>query len=698
MEKRLRIVLLSTAFSSLLFCESDVKLDDVTVSANKMEENIKDVPQSITVIDEIALEERQIKTVTDVIEEMPNMTISPLYYSSVNVRGLNLSLFTNNNPVTIYIDGIPQSNAFAYDASLANAERIEVLRGPQSSLYGKDAIGGVINIITKQANNEWSGNAGLEYGNYNTMYGTFATNGALIDDKLFLSLNGNYFQDDGWIDNEYGGVYKDANDKKRHNLGATLTYKPTDKMTMRFNISNYNNDVGYMDSMFIPSGDNINNYGRKDAEHASYDAPTYTKSNANAQALGIDYSFDSFNFSSTTTHKATKNEGKYDVDLNNGLYSFADFDLDTVTQEFKFSSKSSTGLRWVAGLYYEHENSDYNRYGGQYDYSAYGMGYIDNDVVSYEKTETFAGFGQVMIPFAKKFELTLGGRLQSIKKEITSDYYQQSVGTPPHSSASIFHLDADHSWNVFLPKAAISYLINDKWTAYSSVAKGYMPGGYNRYIMMGDGETNRFEPQTSIDYEVGLKGSALDNSLQLSASLFYMDIKDIHVYSYKDHIMTATNADSAHSQGIEFEAQYRATERITLNTAVGLIQTEYDNYSITDGYGNPIDNKGNKIERSPNYTVKVGVGYQDPKGLYGRFDVRAQGVTYYDPTNTLKADSYVVADGKIGYLFSNWDVYAYIQNITDTDYITNAQGMGDGHTLVIFGEPRRFGIGAKYSF
>ena len=690
--------LLTLIAGSCLFASDAYTLKPVSVSANKIEENIQDVPQSIMVIDEVALEERQIKNVADVIKEIPNMTLSPLYYSSVNVRGLNLSLFTNNNPVTIYIDGVPQSNGFAYDASLANVERIEVLRGPQSSLHGKDAIGGVINIITKNANNEWSGNAGVEYGNYNTMYGTFAANGALIQDKLFLSINGNYLQDNGWIDNEYAGISKDANDKEKHNLGATLTYKPTDGMTMRLNISNYSSDIGYMDSMFVPSFDNINDYTRDNAKHSSYDAPTYTKNKANSQAFGIDYAFDSLNFSSTTTHKASTNKGKYDVDLlDNGLYSFSDFDLDSITQEFKFSSKNTHGFRWVGGLYYEHEKSDYNRYGGQYDYSSYGMGYIDNDIISYEKTETFAGFGQIMVPFAKKFELTLGGRLQSIKKEITSDYYMQSVGTPPHSTVPAFHLDAEHSWNTFLPKVAVSYSINNEWTTYASVATGYMPGGHNRYIMMGDEETNRFEPQTSIDYEIGIKGNALNNRLQLAASLFYMDIKDIHVYSYKDYIMTASNADSAHSQGIELEAQLHATDRLSLNAAVGLIQTEYDNYSIMDGYGNPIDNKGNKIERSPSYTAKVGVGYHDPNGLYGRFDVRGQGRTYYNPDNTLKADPYAVADTKIGYLFSNWDVYAYIKNITDADYITNAQNMG-GSTLVIFGEPRRFGVGVKYLF
>jgi iron complex outermembrane receptor protein len=185
--------------------------------------------------------------------------------------------------------------------------------------------------------------------------------------------------------------------------------------------------------------------------------------------------------------------------------------------------------------------------------------------------------------------------------------------------------------------------------------------------MQGDDQTNRFDPQTSIDYEIGVKGNVFNNKLQLSAALFYLDIKDIHVYTYKDYVMTASNADSAHSQGLELEALYQVTDNIDFNTSIGLVQTEYDNYLITDGYGNPINNKSNKIERSPSYTIKAGLGYHNPNGIYGRFDIHGQGTTYYDSTNTLKADKYVVADVKLGYLFSNWDIYAYIKNITDTD-------------------------------
>ncbi len=138
-------------------------LETVTVTANKQEENVQEVPQAITVIDEEILEEKGIKSVVDVIEQVPNLSVGSWGdANSVNFRGLNTSFFTSKNPVVIYIDGVPITDQYAYEAALSNAQRVEVLRGPQGSLYGKDAIGAVINIVTKKPNNTLSGSVGLE--------------------------------------------------------------------------------------------------------------------------------------------------------------------------------------------------------------------------------------------------------------------------------------------------------------------------------------------------------------------------------------------------------------------------------------------------------------------------------------------------------------------------------------------------------
>ncbi|KHG34000.1 TonB-dependent receptor [Sulfurospirillum sp. MES] len=700
-QKRVVCAMVSMAVASLLYgAEGDYTLEEVTVSANKIEEKIQDVPQSVSVLSESTLEEREIKDVEGIIDEIPNMSFSPLYFQSINFRGINQSTFTSNNPVTIYIDGVPQSNSYAYEASLANVDHVEVLRGPQGSLYGKDSIGGIINIITKSPQNEWGGTIGVEYGTDHYTYTTMSVGGAVVDDVLFVNVNGDYASDDGYITNLYDGE-KWIDETSKHNIGVNVTWKPIERLSVQLSVSDYYNRAGAMDIVGVPAGENINSYSRSDTKFQDWDGENKITTKSNSQALNLKYAFDAMDLTSTTTHKKVEANGTFDLDATyNGLSAFVDRKSDTYTQELKLSSPNKEGFRWVAGLYYEKEDIDYPGYGRQYDYGSYGSIHINDD--STQKAETYAAFGQVVVPFASQFEWTLGGRVQRIEKEIDSDYAMTSIDLYPGMVFDSHHYDAKNAWTAFLPKTALLYKINDNLSTYASISTGYLPGGFNNYATTGGKETNMFEPQKSTNYEVGVKGNMLDGTLFLGANVFYMDITDIHIYTYVGTIMTASNADKAHSQGIEFEALYKPIPSIEINGAVGLIQTEYDDYKVYDYSGSLIPAEGNKIERTPAYTAKVGIGYTHPSGFYGRVDVRAHGETYYNPENTIKADAYVVGDVKAGYrMKSGLDVYAYVQNVTDEDYIINAQAqtlMPSYDTLVMFGEGRRVGVGFKYTF
>lgn len=700
-QKKVVCVMVSMAVASLLYgAEGDYKLDEVTVNANKIEEKIQDVPQSVSVLSESTLEEREIKDVEGIIHEIPNMSFSPIYYQSINFRGINQSMFTSNNPVTIYIDGVPQSNSYGYQASLANVDHVEVLRGPQGSLYGKDSIGGIINIITKSPQNEWGGTIGAEYGTDNYTYTTMSVGGAVVDDVLFVNVNGDYASDEGYITNLYDGE-KGIDETSKHNIGVNVTWKPIERLSAQLSLSDYYNRAGAMDIVGVPAGENINSYSRSDTKFQDWDVNNKITTKSNSQALNLKYAFDAMDLTSTTTHKRVEANGTFDLDATyNGLSGFVDRESDTYTQELKLSSPNKEGFRWVAGLYYEKEDIDYPGYGRQYDYGSYGSININDD--STQKAETYAAFGQVVVPFASHFEWTLGGRVQRIEKEIDSDYAMTSIDLYPGMVFGSHHYDAKNAWTAFLPKTALLYKINDNLSTYASISTGYLPGGFNNYATTGGKETNMFEPQKSINYEVGVKGNMLDGTLFLGANVFYMDITDIHIYTYVGTIMTASNADKAHSQGIEFEALYKPIPSIEINGAVGLIQTEYDDYKVYDYSGSLIPAEGNKIERTPAYTAKVGIGYTHPSGFYGRVDARAQGETYYNPENTIKADAYIVGDVKAGYrMKSGLDVYAYVQNVTDEDYIINAQAqtlMPSYDTLVMFGEGRRVGVGFKYTF
>ena len=676
------------------------KMESITVTANKMEEDVQEVPQSITVMDEAFLVEKGITDVPDVIREIPNMVVQEnLEGNPVSFRGLNASTFTYNNPVVIYIDGVPVINQYGFDASLANVERVEVLRGPQGTLYGKDAIGGVINIVTKEPENEWHGMVGAEYGSYNTMQGIFNLNGSVIKDTLFMGINGKYEQDDGWIDNTHSGLDSDGNESDQQQFSGYLLYTPTDRFIAKLTISMANQSDSWVNGYALPAGSDFSDFNRDDAEEVDFDVPTKVDIDSFSQSLHLSYAFDAVTLTSTTTHKKQDMEGDYDVDyqadtIYDGLRQFNYNETDAYTQELRVSSNNASGVRWIAGLYLDSEDHEQNPLGMQYpsyDSSGAFYGNFDYKAESEIDSTTYAAFGQAMVPLGERFELTLGSRYQHIDKEIDVDIYVLPVGTTGAPTSSF---SGDKDWDAFLPKAALSYALGDNWHTYVSYSQGYMPGGFNPFASSGTTEDNSFEPQKSANYEIGIKGDV--NRLRLAATLFYMDIEDIQIYKADGVNLYTDNAESAHSQGVELELAYQLTDTIELTGSLGLIEAKYDSYDA----GNGISFDGKDIENTPSYTATAGISYRHPGGLYGRVDMRASGETsYFDDANDgfVEDDAYALIDAKIGYLIGGWDFYVYGKNLTDEEYITYFMST-TRQTLAEFGQPLTVGAGLRYRF
>jgi len=695
LNKTIKLSLFSVVTANMLYAngslDTEKKFDTVTVTANKVEENIQDIPQSISVIDSTIIEEKGIKSVADIIKEIPNMTGIPDHGMAVNFRGLNSSMFTNNNPVVIYIDGIPTSDRYSYDASLENIQRVEILRGPQGTLYGKDAIGGVINIVTKEPTNEISGSVGLEYGSNNYKQGRFNLNAPIVEDKLYFNLNADINSDDGWVTNQFNNDEK-AEKEEEKKFGTSFLYKVNDKLSTKLVLKKEKSEDHWQNGYGVPNATRLSQFKRANAENTSFDMPSSQEKDIDAQSVKVTYEEDKFTFDSVTTHRTAKLEGKYDGDFTNGTaydgsYMFDDSKTDTYTQEFRLSNKTTDDIRWVSGLYFDTSERKQGPYGQDYYFN--GMKMMYGNAVSTSDSKTYAIFGQTMIPLNEELELTLGGRYQKIKKEIdmTVDSFMMGFG------ASSFDFNAEKTWNVFIPKAALSYKITDNVTPYISISKGYMPGGFNYYAASQNELENRFEPQQSTNYELGVKTTFDD--VVFNASLFRMDIKDIHVYRQIGGQYFTDNAKKAHSQGIEFDITYFPTDTLELNASVGIIKAEYDDY---DNGTNKFD--GEKIENTPSHTASLSVAYYHPSGFYARTDIKNQGDMYFydDYQKTfLKEKSHTLVDAKIGYKFSDWDIYLYGKNLTDEEYIDTFKG-NSVVSVATFGDPRFVGFGVKYTF
>lgn len=685
----------------LIFCVSNTilvgseiptNLGDVLVSANKIEENIQDVPQSITVISEEEIEGKGIKNIADVITEIPNMYISPSHGGALNFRGLNTSMFTNNNPVVIYIDGIPTTDRNSFDVSMENVERIEVLRGPQGTLYGKDAIGGVINIITKKPSNFLSGSIGMEYGSNNYLLNTFNLNIPFIDNKLFFNINGTINSDDGWVTNTYNGDDKAAKEKEKR-FSTSLLYNLNDELSTKLVLKKEKYENYWGNDEGILSAVSLSEFNRDSAKNTSFDMPSVEKGNINSQSLNVKYEREEYLVDAIATHKKVDFNSLFDADFTSGTiydgsYMQRDSITDTYTGEIRISNKNnSKGIKWIGGIYTDTEEKKYNPY--SLNYHINNIPYMSGNAVSTSNGDTQALFAQTIIPINNKMDLTIGGRYQRIKKSIDMTVSSYTMG----SGSSSFDFDAEKTWNTFIPKLALSYKLNDNFTTYASFSKGYMPGGFNNYASSTNVEQNSFEPQESVNYEIGIKGY-LDN-FTFTASIFKMDIKNIHVYRQVLGNYYTDNADKGSSQGIEFDFTYYPYESIELSGAFGFISTKYDSFNAGD-----YDFSGEKIENTPSHTANLSIAYYHPKGFYARGDIRNKGSMYfYDDRqkNFLKNDGYTTVDVKLGYKFSDFDIYGYVKNLTDKEYITyyNSNSIV---SLASYGDKRMFGVGVKYKF
>lgn len=411
-----------------------------------------------------------------------------------------------------------------------------------------------------------------------------------------------------------------------------------------------------------------------------------------SQAFGVDYEFDRVKFSSVTTHKKSKANGIYDSDFtyapllpSNGLIQFQDVHLDTLSQEFRLASINADKFKWVSGLYFEREKTENKRMGQQFSQGGMKM---EMDAPATVKGDTAAVFGQGTYELTDSFLLTLGGRFQKIKKDIDMAAFMTPLGMP--KGAPINTLNDSKTWNKFLPKAGLTYRINDDLSAFLSYSQGYLAGGYNYYAFI---KEQAFDAQKSHNYEIGLRGNAFDNRLRFSISAFHMDIKDIHLYSIlPGGIFVTSNGGEAKSDGIELEAFYRVSNELDISGALGINKTKYkENIQ----YPNAVNKR---IENTPNYTLNLGVAYTHPSGFYTRVDLRGNGDKYFDAENKFKQKSWITADIRAGYRFKAFDIYGYVTNITNNSHVVTFMHHGGISGMNHFANPRRFGLGVRYSF
>ena len=555
------------------------QLDSVIVTAQKVEEYLKNIPASVSALSSTDIREFRIWNTRQVSGIVPNLFASnPGDNRNVtSIRGITTTSY--DPAVATYIDGVNQFGLDTYIAELSDIERIEVLRGPQGTLYGRNAMGGVINIITKKPLNRLNGFAELNLGDYQLARFTAALRTPVIKDKLFISAAGAYQSRDGYFTNELKNESFD--NQSFYNGNYSLKYLPSSNLTVDLNfkhLSNRNNGAFTLIQGMDAALEN--------PYKINQDATATMIDNTINSSLALKYRSAAFDFVSQTSYQS--NYRIYDAPLDgdfspiDGITIINDYGKDynnvkVWTQEFRISSPSisTSKLNWLAGVYaFLLDNPVKQAVHFGEDAEMVGSPQKNFSLINTNKGKGsgIALFGQATYKLMSKLDITGGLRYdhEQKKNSILGEYKEDaSTGAMvivPEESASA-------SFNALSPKLGLMYHLNDHANIYLNYSRGFRAGGISQ---LGSDPSQpplkQYDPEFSSNIELGAKENYFDRKLFINVAAFYSMITDAQVPTLilPDAITVTRNAGKMEAMGVDMEL---SATRLTIHSVIPMLPT-----------------------------------------------------------------------------------------------------------------------------
>lgn len=686
MNKKLKPLLKKTGFlfsGIIFFCVQPVfsmeketkQLGDMVVTAEKRKGASSDFAGSISVKDDLFIDDHNISDLQELTTFVPNIFYKKASSGdSLISRGISTIDTSLYSPMGLYIDDIAYPLSYMQNSSLFDAQRVEFLRGPQGTLYGRNSESGVINIITNMPDNETRGKVSVETGNNSLFSSDFSVGGPILKDRLFMSIAGNYYRTDGYMENKITGD-DDVADETSKSVFGKIRWVPTDDLEVLFAWDVMDRDLGISFLRFEGGPDKADRLKVMSSEKdASFE-------DGSGQSLKIIQKLKNFDFISITGHRLFNKDFIHDFDRTAKKLGYSDMDLESrsLSQEFRFSSVSYSNFSWLAGVYSGREDLDVDM--------------IFNHVnpmmakkrTSDSKTSSYAFFGQSSYEFSRKLKLTAGLRFENSYGSGNQEYEQ---------GGKIFDYKDDFSENEFLPAASIMYSLNENIKAYAGYSRGWLAGGYN-YFSATAKDNFSYDPEYTENYELGFKTSFFDKRFNADLTFFYTDIDDKQIREEipggGPGVWKFTNAAKAHTTGFELDVRALAGMGFELFAGAGLASSEVDDWEGSAG-GKSVDYSGNQLPWAPEFTYNAGAGYYMENGVYFIGDVSGCGKRYFDAANSLEDGGYVLANLKAGMKYKKYDISLWCKNIFDEEYINKKVKNNFGNTIVEDGEPLTFGI------
>ena len=665
------------------------QLEDIEIKSPKYNRNIFNIPAAATMVPERLIENNGVEDLTGVSAIVPNFFM-PDYGSKltspVYIRGVGNRI--NTPSVGLYVDGIPYFEKAAFNFDFFDIQQIEVLRGPQGTLYGRNAMGGLINIISRQPNDERQTEISTDYGNYNQLNAQVSHNQPIS--KSFAVLgNLGFRHNDGFFTNQYNNNKADELDSYSGRL--KLLFTPGDRFKATGNIQYEDSrQSGYPYALYNDETNKISdvNYNRE----SGYDRKLLSS------GLNLAYAADNFQIRAVSSFQSV-NDGQgidQDFSASDRYFVTQDQDIDMFSQEINIQSYENETYEWLFGAFAFHQGLDKEVHLEMGEDQLANMPFTEYSYTKYydNSNSGLAFFHQSTFNLGA-FSLTAGIRADYEKATLDYVYDRSLNGNLKNEEA----FESDMDFFEILPKLAVKYSISEYLVPYATIAKGYNSGGFNSTFERE--EDRSFEPEQSWNYEAGIKTKWLKQRIYANLALFYIDWDNQQIYQTVPSGTGSmlTNAGKSESKGVEFEIKALPAQNFETWLAFGYNDAKFVEYEKNE---NEIYN-GNYLPYVPrfsfnmggNYTIAVNSGWLEQIRLHLTYN--GFGKHYWKETNIAYQDYYGLLNSRISFDTKNIQLSFWGKNILDAEYNSfYFQAVGNSYAQA--GKPATMGVNVKVNF
>lgn len=668
-------------------------LEEIIVTAQKRSENLQKVPITITALNENMMERMGVVDLETLAKAVPGFGYTfALSNPQFTLRGI--TNFSNGpwaeSAVNLYIDGVYSANNAASGFIFNNIERVEVLKGPQGTLFGRNALGGVVSITTKTPQQTPSIDADAGYGNFETttarLYATGGITDSLAADIALYAED----QGEGWGKNLYNGT--DLHDGFQYAARSKWVLTPGDDTTFTLTGDYDRNKSPSMGSAAIRG---VYDFVSVGPPHVGGFWDSYLPNNGKldvtkyGSSLKIEHDFAAAQVVSITGWF------RADVDKNTMQPATPPFDpaaplvgqvagmaIDasqensskTITQELQFKSLESSAIKWIGGVFFLDDVID--NFAVRAPNNA-----ARTNTINQQKTTSYAGFGQATFPIFASTQLTLGARYTVDKRSVTGNNFTLA-GTIVPGAGAADNPEPEKTWKEPTYTVVLDHQINHELMVYGSFSHGFQSANYN---ISSRTNTPPIDPQTLNAFELGAKAGLLDNTLRVNASIYYSKIYDLLVSQNIANSRTTTNAAEGKYQGVDLDLTYLPIDNLTLTAAFAYVDPKYTDYDNADLYtlnaaGNAWttfegDATGNQIANTEKFSTSVGASYVVPAAIGDiAFNtlVNYHSGVHFDSQSLLVQPSYTLVDASVTWTppSTRWNVKLWGKNLGNEEYVS----------------------------